>query len=490
LTLASNEIALKGWADLIPLLKQYELAGTAQLNASLQGSSDKPDYQAKISINELTAKAPYLKSQPRIDGSIEIITDQIRNMIFTVRAPGNDLKIQGKLVSFSQPHLELQANSTAMDLDQLIDFPPPRSNVEKTESEKEKPSSPPSTGAGKLSSDYDALLEPLRKNKMMIDMVAKIGVEIKNLKAYNVKMTDIDCRAQFKNLSLDFIPCDLTVFSGRIKTDGHFQFRPSSPTYQFGTHVTGLDLKQAVESQLQLFKNTLIGKASFEMRGQGASFNPDPAISNLNANGKLNVNEAVFATIDVMKMVSEALNKSLTQVGEKVPGLKGKTVNLPSQTSHYESISSDFGISQARFSAPNFSAKAKPNQGIDLKGKTLVGLKDYSLDSDWEVIDTYNLTRLKDVSIEQGGVRVEHVLAENNGPIRFPIHVGCSAKAPCYSYSEVPSFLAKVAMNNASKALTGRAKEEVRKKAEAVIERAVPQEAQDSIKQKLKGFFQ
>jgi hypothetical protein len=288
---------------------------------------------------------------------------------------------------------------------------------------------------------------------------------------------------------LDLHSCGLNVFSGRVNAEAHTQFKPARPTYQWKAQVSGLDLKQAMESQLQLFKNTLIGKANFDIQGQGTSFNPEPAITNLRANGKMNVTDASFATIDIMKMVSEALNKSLSQMGEKVPGMKGKSVSLPSQTSSYESISSDFTVAQAKFTSPNFFAKAKPNQGIEVKGRTSVGLKDYTLDSFWEVIDTYNLTRLKEVSVEQAGTRVEHVLAEGNGPVRFPIHVGCTVKAPCYSYSEVPSYLAKIALNNVGKAMTGRAKDEARKKAEAVIERAVPPSVKDSIKEKFKGFF-
>ena len=94
--------------------------------------------------------------------------------------------------------------------------------------------------------------------------------------------------------------------------------------------------------------------------------------------------------------------------------------------------------------------KAKANEGIDLKGDVEVGLEDYSLKADWMVIDTYNLTHAKDVGVSAAGISAPHILASGNGPVQFPVSVGCTLMAPCYSYSQASDYLLKIAMGNVS----------------------------------------
>lgn len=481
----SNEIQFKPWVELVPMLKEFELGGSAKLDANASGPSEKLFYRAKLAFNNLTAKAPKLKAQPKLDGAISIVPDQIESLWVTMKAPGNDLKIQGKLVSFSKPNANFQVTSSGMDLDQLIVFPPPAEKSKAASSGSGSASTSTASKSAAPAQDLDALLDPVRENKMLAGMVANLSIDIKMLKATGVKINDIICRMSFKDLVAGIDQFGMKIFSGSIKADAHLQMKPKMPTYQFNAQVAGLDIAQAVESQMAMFKNTVTGKANFSMNAQGASFNTDPAISRLNAKGNFKVDQAVFATVDVSKMVSEGLGKSLNQLGDKVPALKGKTLgSLPSGGSKYEFISSDFAIIGGKFSAPNFYAKSMPNQGIDLKGVTEVGLKDNSLNTTWDVIDTYNLTKARDLSVEQNGVRVEHILAEGNSPFHFPVHAGCTTSAPCYSYTQVPEFLGKIALANIGNAVAGRAKEEAKKHAEEALKQAAP-----AIQNQLKGLF-
>jgi hypothetical protein len=485
------------------MLKEYELGGAAQFDAEAKGPADKLGYQAKLVLNGLTAKSPQLKAQPRLDGLVHVSTDQVDQILLTMKAPANDLKLQGKVVSFTKPKVDLSVTSTGMDLDQLIVFPPPQAS-KKSEApvaqatspsapSKQKAQDSTSTKGSAQTEDYDALLQPLRENKTLVDMVFNMSVQMAMLKAKQVKMTDLACKLSMKDLVAGVEQCGLKVFSGAIKADTHIQMKPKAPTYQFNAQTTGLDLGQAVESQMAMFKDTVTGKADFKMSGHGSSFNPDPAISNLDAKGTLKVNQAKFATVDVSKMVSEAITGALKTVSETVPGIKGKlpstlgNVALGKGTS-FEFISSDFTISQGKFTMPNFFAKAAANQGLDLKGQTVIGLKDYSLKSTWDVIDTYNLTKVKDISVEQGGAKIEHVFTEKNAPFHFTVNLGCTIKSPCYSYTEVPGQMSKVALNNVSQQLQGRAKEEARKQAESLLKKAPP-DVQKQVNEGIKKLF-
>ena len=485
LTVKSNEIALKPWADLIPMLKNYDLGGTVLFDARANGPSDKIGYHANLVVNALTAKAPNLKSEPRIDGYIKVATDQIEDMSFTMKAPANELNIRGKLVSFTSPRVEMQITSPGMDLDQLINFPPPKAKASAAaapaESGGEAVGEPAKAAAGGAKSDMDAMLDPIRENKMIANTSAVMSLNIKMLKAYGVKMTDMTGKMSFRDLAASVDQFGLGVFAGKLKMSASTQMRPKAPTYRFDTKVADLDMKQAVESQMALFKNTVLGKASFQMSGAGASYNTDQAKSNLTAKGNLKVVNATFASIDVGKMVSEGLNKSIDKIGEKIPQLKGKSIkSLPEGSSKYSVISSDFTITGGVFSAPNFVAKAEPNQGVDLSGTTTVNLKTNALATHWEIIDTYNLTHAKDLSVNQAGVDVPQILAEKGKPVQFPVSAGCTISAPCYSYTQVAEALGKVALNNVAKGLTGKASAEAQNRVKDLT-KAAPPAVQDAI---------
>ena len=481
LSLESNAIDFKPWVELVPMLKDFDLGGTAQLTANVNGPANKINYKAEFKVDGLTAKAPKLKAQPRIDALVSIVTDQIDHLTMTMKAPGNELSIQGKLASFTKPHGEFQVTSSGMDLDQLVDFPPPA--AAKAPAQASGDTAVGKTDAAKAPvANYDAMLDSLRKNKIAADTAINVGVNIKLLKAYNVKMTDIGGKLYFKDMVAGLDAFTMKVFNGSTKSYFAANLKPQAPTYRFGSGVDGLSLAQAVESQLALFKNTMVGTLHFDIAGEGASFNPDPAMQNLKARGNLKVAQANFTTIDVGKMVSEALNKSIEKVGEKVPQVKGKGLHsIPSGKTKYDLVSSDFTIAGGIFTAPNFVAKAAPNDGIDLRGDVTVGMKEKSLKTNWEVIDTYDLTGAKAISVDQAGVHVDHILAEGNGPIKFPIHAGCTLLAPCYSYTEVPEYFAKVALGNVTNAVAGRAKAEVQNRVQNAIKNVAPAPVQDQL---------
>ncbi|MEK6704630.1 MAG: AsmA-like C-terminal region-containing protein, partial [Bdellovibrionota bacterium] len=491
--MTSNDIDIKPWVNLIPLLKSFDLGGVIHMEATAKGPADKLDYTAKLKADALTAKAPMLKSQPRIDALVNIITDKVDSIKASVKAPGNELEISGKVVSFTKPYVEFDVSSPGMDLDQLVDWPPPRAKAVVKTSADGKTAGSEGTPPVAAKADFDAMLAPLRENKIAQAASALVNINIKMLKAYNVKMTDIISKVSLRDLTASVDQFNMKLWGGAVKATASAQLAPKVPVYKFNAKVDSLDAGQAVASQFTLFKNTLKGKVFLDMSGDGSSFNPDAVISNLKAKGSMKVQRPSFTTIDVGKAATEALNKAMEKVGEKIPQAKGKNLGVPAgREQRYEVVSSDFSISGGRFSSPNLVAKAAPNEGIDFKGNTEVGMKDFSIKARWEIVDTYNITRARDLSVEQSGIKVNHILAEGNQPVKLPINVGCTLLAPCYTYTEVPEYLAKVALGNVTGAVKGaaeaRVKDELKKRAESLIQKAPPA-TQKKLEDLKKKFF-
>jgi hypothetical protein len=492
LTVESNEIDLKPWNQLVPMLSDYDLAGTAKLDANAQGPSDKLGYKATFAMKGVTAKAPKLKAQPRFDLNVDVVTDEIRSFLFTMKAPANDLTIKGRLVNFAKPVGNFEIASTSMDLDQLVEWPPaPAKSASKAGGDGAAPAAPNAEG-GKTaaSADVDASLDSLRANPMMANASITASINMKMLKAQGIRMDDIMGKLYFRNLGAGLEGFSLKLWDGTVKANFASQLKPKQPTYTMSFSMNGLDLQKAAAANVEMVKNTLIGKLQFEMNGSGSSFNPEPSKRNLKTKGSFKVSDAKFATLDVMKMASDGINGALAKVAERVPQAKGKTVNTPAgKESKYEWIASSFTIEGGKFKMPDFATKAAPNSGIDLKGLTEVGLLDYGLNTRWEVIDTFDLTGARKVSVDIAGTKVDHLLAEGNGPVKLVVTAGCTCFKPCISYGETPEALAKVALGNVTGAASSRAKAEVQKKVESVIPKSAPPAVQEAAKGLGKKLF-
>jgi hypothetical protein len=181
-------------------------------------------------------------------------------------------------------------------------------------------------------------------------------------------------------------------------------------------------------------------------------------------NGSFKIAEAKFATVDVGKMVTEGVNNALGDIKKKVPPLADKSIQTPNSfRSQYDEISSGFTLKGGVFTAPDFKTVSVEKEGIDLEGRTVADLVNDKLDADWLVIDTYNITKARDVSVNMNGVKVDHILAEGSKPVSFPVKVGCQLSAPCYQYDQVAKHLANIALNNVRKAAGERVNQEIDK---------------------------
>ncbi|MBI2712232.1 MAG: hypothetical protein HYX41_05145 [Bdellovibrio sp.] len=89
ISLKSNQMEFAPWVELVPMLKEFELGGKAQLELSANGTATQPNYKGSLGFSGLTAKAPMLKSQPKFDGMIHFITDQLDQISIKMKAPGN-----------------------------------------------------------------------------------------------------------------------------------------------------------------------------------------------------------------------------------------------------------------------------------------------------------------------------------------------------------------------------------------------------------------
>ena len=469
----TKPVDLKSWNELVPMLTQYELEGKLSLSGDVKGKPEAITYDAKLTVQGLSAKGPNLKAKPVINATVDVTTDKIDRLLVDLKGPGNELTLNAKLVSFTKPVLTFQVTSPkGMDLDQWIEFPKPPTAKEKAEANKAGAAPNANGGKGAESADLDAMVDPIRKNEMIRNMVVDGSVSLAFLKAQGMRIDDIGMKIQFKNLVAALSGLKMKLFDGTLAGGFSTDLKPAQPLYNMNLAISGLDLSKAVESQFQAFKDTLSGKLSFTAQGGGSSFNTAAAKQHLQMKGDFKILNAQFKTINIAKMANDAINGSLGKISDKVPFLKGKNLNISSNVdSTYESVTGHFTISNGKLDAPDFYAKAAPKRGIDLKGSTQMGLIDESLNANWQLIDTQHVTGADQLFVNIAGKDYKNFLAKSpTDPVIIPVTVGCKWSAPCPSYSAAPEYLAGVAASR----LNGAAQDVLKGKAADAVKNALP----------------
>ncbi|MSP18961.1 MAG: hypothetical protein EXR74_05265 [Bdellovibrionales bacterium] len=390
---------------------------------------------------------------------------------FSFEVPGFQLSMKTKMVSFDRPQGDIQFSSAAMDLDKILGGRE-GSESAKTDLLNKKGSS---RGAQKVAprektASLDEMLLELRRNSIFKNSIFNIKLNFKNIKTQGIRIPFLESFAILKGGVISLKQLKIDLLGGQGTAIGELDLMTPIPTYRLSADFKGLQLAQAIDSQSELLKNSVIGKAQFQFSGKGEGLNPEMAKTKFSGKGSFKVTEARFISLDVGRWVGQGMGPSFLKVVEQVPLLKGK--QMPSQVtieSRYDFISSDFTINKGILEAPNFIAKAVSQKGLDLKGLTELTLKDCGLKARWQVIDTYNLTKARDISLEQGGIKIEHLLAEGTSPVSFPIEIDGTCQAPQFNYEAMSGPLIKVALKNVAFGVSKRLTQELGKSLQTEI---------------------
>lgn len=478
--------------EILPAADKASLEGKLSATVSLAGTSSDPKGEVQASLAGVNYQGEFFK-QP-LEGSLELKSslDRLDKLEAKLIGKGFDLSILSGPTSLEHPQLNMSVTSQGMDLDQLLDWEKMKKakleRVQKSRAEDNQAAEIKPTGKLVPAEDYDATVGLVRKSELAKKIQGSISVNIRTLKFYNATLEPVKGKVDLKALRFDADFENARVFSGAVKASGVLNVESSPPEYRFRTTVTGLSLKDAVSSQMELFKNTFTGTLKGDMSGSGKSLNPTLAMKNLDASGKLEVQPAQLSTIDINRVLKESLGESLTKVGDKIPSMKGKQLKVEPTQSEFQKIVTTFTIQDGVFFSPDFSAQAVPQKGVDLKGITRLGLLDYTLNAEWDVIDTYNLLHAKELALEEGGVRVDSVLVERGKPFQFPIRVRGTLLKPEYDYGAIPEALGKVVLANMANAAKEKVSAEARKKAQQELQK-VTEKAPEPVKNLLKGIF-
>jgi len=444
------------------------------------GSTEKPEGKLNLSLSGLPIRGPHFKQSLALSGEAELTLDSVEKSAIHLKGKGFDLAIQAQVKSFSEPKLNVQVRSNQMDLDELLDWQAMK------EASRAKLKSPAQStlqeGAKKASATPSSEKSPAHK------ATGTVSIQLKELKAYNIVIEPVNGNFALQNRVLNGGFEEAKVLGGRVKLNAALDGSKDEVHYQFQGQLNEISLDKAVASQVEWLKNTMVGSLNGEISGKGFGLEAEKAKKNLRMTGKIQVKPARLSTIDINQMIREGVNKSLSKVGEKIPALKGKELKLDSVASEFQQITATFSLADGYFRSPDFYAQAVPQKGLEARGETQLNILDFGLDANWEISDPFNILKMKEIGVEESGVRVESLLLEKGKPFRFPVRIRGNLFQPDYDYGAIAETLANIALKNVSIALQDRAKGELKKQAEEKLKQAV-EKAPPQIQQILKGIF-
>jgi len=435
---------LSMWGNIDTETKGYTIKGPVKLNGTSQVSFKKGQFQKanlklNVDLNKLYILIPdtFKKTQTNYlnaELTMQVGKNSLSLEALNLKVFNSKIQMKGKVVSFTKPNLTFDIQSEGIDLDPMLI---PASKQSKTKKPVEQ-------------SDYDALLAPLRKSKMASAAKGTISFSVKYLRAMNFELTDITGKARLNNLKIKIDPLKLKLYDAPVTSTLSANLNPRRPTYRFNMKLASLDLSKAVDAQVPAIAGMVKGTASFNLKGSGASFNPNSALQNLKGQGGFKmVNLSLKAPSEDANEASAAINDAYRQISGKVAGVQVIKVDK-ARLRHlqYDEFSSSIVIGGGRLSTPNIVATAKKDLGIDMTGKSDVTLSNYGLDAKIVLVDTYNIIGAQKLAITSGGNQKTRLLTQSDGYVHLPLSIGGTVFEPEVNYAALTGNMVAVAVRN------------------------------------------
>jgi len=497
--ISEGRIDLEELAALLPSIPIRELQGRASLSGTVSGPTDRLGYSIKLNLSELRFQSPWFQGKPTFALNLDISSDQIERLQASLQAPGSDVQLTGKMISFSAPRGELSLSSSALDLDQLLAVshevatPPspvaPGSGVTAAATPRETGPIQSVPGAEDRD-DRDSWIARNPTPDWIRRASAQIDINIESLKSKGVVLESVAGKAAVRNLSVSLQKLAFTLFGGTGVLDAAVDLGAAHPVYRFSLQIRDLDLQRAAAARTSMAETPLAGVARFSLEGSGSNLTSQSALQDLKARGSFEVRSARFGMSDLSRVVADGVNAAITGIGAKVPALAALKLEPPSSKEgiRYESVSTSFSIADGKLKMPDFQAQSQAGHGLDARGAMELALKsEHTLGGRLEIIDTHNFMHAQELSVEVAGVRVDNLLAVGRGPVKLPVSVGCTISSPCFSYAEAPEYLGRIALEKMERAAGKKLRGGLKAAAEGGI-KELEKKASPGLKKTLKGL--
>ena len=454
LKVQSSKIDFSSFEKMVPMLKEYQLAGTGALALTAKGSASQPQVQGEFKIAGGKLAYPQKLKGPiayDLDSTFTEKTLDVARLSGT--GPGTHFNLKMNVRNFAAPVVNLALTSSEIDVDKLMKSElDPSSNKKsarfsfqwietaeaasrhagkaktqhKADSSKNTAASAAEASAPVAVAGANPFLG-LAKNPILAQATVAATANIAKLIAKNSVISDIAVKLNLKNLLLNIESASLKAFDGKVNAKFEANLKTAGLNFKTSGTLQGLQLKNAITQYVPSFQNTLEGTGNANWMLSGVAFPAANALQNLNGHISLNAEKGQLHTIDIQKSISGAL--------DKVPLLKGKTI--PGLDQSFEHMKADIQFNNGVIDA-NPLEMIGNEKGLNIKGRSRILASNMTQDTFVDVFDPHMLLP-KEIS--------------NGKDAALSLHVTGAVTAPQTDYGYTVERLAKVVVKNQGKEL-------------------------------------
>ncbi len=450
----------------------FNLATVIDLNksdvniSSLKVKIPSLELTASGTIKELTAKTPKIN----LKNSINLTKDK------------QDLRIDNTISIATGYNLKSSIKSSYLNIGAFLPKKSSTTGSTTVTNSKEKGKGTPNKKKGS-SSDLEKLLKDLAANKTLQKINLHVDMDLKKIDYDKIQISSLKNTTDFKNMDLS-TSVSLLIAGGKINSDITTRLKDKTP-YNFTAKISNVDLKKTLTQLLPTYQNLLSGMFDTQISAQG-NLQAHDIVKDAKVSGKFTVNKPVISLIDMSKILDDMLSTISEKVKEKLSydlskndqfkSLKAKVLKQKLTT---DLATASFSLQDKIAKVQNLYLKSTPNNGLDLRGDATINLNNQDLDSKFIIEDVYNLTKVKDINLDQKGIKIEKVFVEGD-VFKVPFSIKCKLTAPCYKYEESSNYLTSIAEDKAEKALKKKGEELIKKQTDGI---------QKNLKKQLKSIL-
>lgn len=356
LELASNEIGLEKFQDLIPMLKAYALKGKMGLNTKLDLSAAKigANGELKLSDGEFSM-ANVLKAPLGLNLKAGFTENSLNILKAELSGPESDLQFTGTVRDFMAPQFNLAINGKSWNVDKTIVLPNPAAAPAK-----QAFYIIPSAYAAVAPTGVNPMLE-FAKNPLFLRAAGNVTGNLGSLVVYGAKLEAINLKAQLSSFVLKLTQASFKTFGGSVNSTGEFDLKSPALLYKSSGKLAGVSAKDAVASYFPKFKNTLEGITDGDWNLSGSLYPESIRMKSLKGFVKVQAKNGNLKTVD--------FKDSIQGIMAKVPFLKN---------SKAPDIEEGFKVFKADLNFADGNTKVEPiyylgqGKGLEVKGKSFI----------------------------------------------------------------------------------------------------------------------
>lgn len=346
----SEEIDLSSLGVLLPMVRDYQLAGKSTLDFAAEGDMSRLKLDGKIAFNGVGGKTPALaKAIKGMRGDVLVggtsVMPSIRLSKFFVQIGESDLGLSAS-VSGAGPSVSFDVESKMLNLDELMETYLANSAAPATEaSAATSGGASASQKAAPATESLDASLASMApmvdealENEMLSTLKVDGKVTFEKVRLVGALYENARFDAQLANRDLALKTSEMRAYGGRMTASANLALKPRAFAYDMNAALGGIKLEEALAIHAPKWREDVQGslEGSFALSGRGLS--KKDLAKNLKGSLKGELKDGVL-DIPVLKVLNDAVAKLPAQLKDStMKKLDGQNFNGSFKTAQVETL--------------------------------------------------------------------------------------------------------------------------------------------------------